>query len=354
MSNAAATILIVDDELTNRRLLEALLRPEGYLSVSVASGEAALEAVAANPPDLILLDLMLPGMDGYQVIRTLKADPATSNIPIIMVTAQIDRSARLAGLAAGAEEFLSKPIDRAELWLRVRNLLRLKAFGNSPRSAEPLDPEAHFSGFMDSSPVLAWVSDESGRFLYTNKAWDEVLGADPRDESGNDRTSVEKTAMIRKLAAPSEALLQAGEVVERPFWIPKPDGTFRCWKSIKFPIREASGRVLVGGIGIDITQQKLAEIEVLNLTANLEQRIIDRTAQLVKDRDLSDRSCAEKCELLAVMSRELRGPLEAMAALMDGLDGCSLREEQQALVDEVRRSAVGLKVVADGLLAPST
>ena len=73
---------------------------------------------------------MMPGMDGYQVASMLKANPATSNIPIIMVTAQIDRSARLAGLNAGAEEFLTKPVDRAELWLRVRNLLRLKAFGD--------------------------------------------------------------------------------------------------------------------------------------------------------------------------------------------------------------------------------
>ena len=125
-----ATILIVDDELQNRRLLEALLRSEGYLTVSVASGEEALAAVASQAPDLILLDIMMPGMDGYQVAKILKTNPASSNIPIIMVTAQIDRGARLAGLNAGAEEFLTKPVDRTELWLRVRNLLRLKAYGD--------------------------------------------------------------------------------------------------------------------------------------------------------------------------------------------------------------------------------
>ena len=66
----------------------------------------------------------MPGMDGYQVARAVKSDPATSNIPIVMITALVDRSARLAGLTAGVEDFLTKPIDRAELWLRVRNLLR--------------------------------------------------------------------------------------------------------------------------------------------------------------------------------------------------------------------------------------
>ena len=132
--NGAATILIVDDELRNRKLLETLLHPEGYRTCAVADGELALASVAECAPDLILLDVMMPGMDGYQVARTLKADPATSNIPIVMITALIDRNARLEGLNAGVEEFLTKPVDRAELWLRVRNLLRLKTLGDALRN----------------------------------------------------------------------------------------------------------------------------------------------------------------------------------------------------------------------------
>ncbi|MFM9436436.1 diguanylate cyclase (GGDEF)-like protein/PAS domain S-box-containing protein [Janthinobacterium sp. CG_23.3] len=134
MSARAATILVVDDEAQNRRLLEALLRPEGYLTQTAASGAEALRSIAAQPPDLVLLDVMMPDMDGHALARLLKADPATSAIPIIMVTARDDRGARLAGLDAGAEEFLSKPVDRAELWLRVRNLLRLKAFSDFQQS----------------------------------------------------------------------------------------------------------------------------------------------------------------------------------------------------------------------------
>ena len=129
-ARGAPTILIVDDEAQNRRLLAVLLRPEGYLTESVASGEEALATIARHAPDLVLLDIMMPGIDGYQVATTLKANHATANIPIIMVTAHSERSARLAGLDAGAEEFLTKPVDRTELWLRVRNLLRLKAFGD--------------------------------------------------------------------------------------------------------------------------------------------------------------------------------------------------------------------------------
>src|SRR3970282_1478191 len=106
MSTTAATILVVDDEIQNRKLLETLLRPEGYLTVTAATGEEALAAVAQHAPDLILLDVMMPGMDGYQVARTLKAGAGTSSIPIIMVTALADRSARMAGLDGGVESLL--------------------------------------------------------------------------------------------------------------------------------------------------------------------------------------------------------------------------------------------------------
>jgi CheY-like chemotaxis protein len=89
----------------NRRLLQALLGPQGYVTRTAASGEEALASIAKDPSDLILLDVMMPGLDGRQVAAALKADPATANIPIIMVTAQSNRKARLAALEAGAGIF---------------------------------------------------------------------------------------------------------------------------------------------------------------------------------------------------------------------------------------------------------
>jgi CheY-like chemotaxis protein len=126
----SASILIVDDESQNRRLLEVLLGPEGYLTRTASGGQEALASIAQNPPDLILLDYLMPVVDGRQVASKVKANPATRNIPIIMLTALDHREARLAALDAGVEEFLTKPVERAELWLRVRNLLRLKVLGD--------------------------------------------------------------------------------------------------------------------------------------------------------------------------------------------------------------------------------
>jgi diguanylate cyclase (GGDEF)-like protein/PAS domain S-box-containing protein len=130
VSSTPATILIVDDEAHNRRLLEALLHAAGYATESAADADEALAFVARRPPDLILLDVMMPGIDGNELARMLKSAPATASIPIIMVTANSDRAARLASLEAGAEDFLGKPVDRAELWLRVRNLLRVKNYAD--------------------------------------------------------------------------------------------------------------------------------------------------------------------------------------------------------------------------------
>ncbi|WP_017530649.1 EAL domain-containing response regulator [Pseudomonas fluorescens] len=130
MASSPATLLIVDDEPQVRKLLETLLQHEGYQTRSASCGEEALASVAQQPPDLILLDVMMPGMDGFEVASRLKANPATANIPIIMLSALNEPGARVSGLHTGAEEFISKPVEHIELWLRVRNLLRLKAHGD--------------------------------------------------------------------------------------------------------------------------------------------------------------------------------------------------------------------------------
>jgi putative two-component system response regulator len=127
---ANATVLIVDDERAYRELMESFLKLEGYSSRTASNGLEALEAVGKEPPDLILLDGEMPEMNGFQVAEQLKSDPATQHIPIIMVTSLSDKQSRMRGLAAGVEEFLNKPVDRAELVVRVSNLLRLKAYGD--------------------------------------------------------------------------------------------------------------------------------------------------------------------------------------------------------------------------------
>jgi adenylate cyclase len=125
--NDPALILVVDDMPANRKLLADLLAVSGYEVLLATSGEEALASIEANKPDLVLLDVVMPGLDGYQVCERIRADPGSGVLPVIMVTALDPAEERIKGLEAGADDFLSKPINRPELLARVRSLLRIKS-----------------------------------------------------------------------------------------------------------------------------------------------------------------------------------------------------------------------------------
>ena len=172
-SDSPARILIVDDERRNRELLKTMLTPEGYLLLTADSGEEALGIVAEQPPDLILLDVMMPGMDGYQIAGKIKENLATKNIPVIMLTALDDRNARMLGLSAGAEDFLTKPVDRAELCVRVRNLLRIKAYGDKLRTTLAALESANIA----AAAALAEASEARLMAEHANNAKTQFLRA---------------------------------------------------------------------------------------------------------------------------------------------------------------------------------
>src|ERR1700681_2627996 len=174
MTDHAPRILIVDDERYNRQLLEVMLAPEGFQLVTATSGEEALAIVEQQPPDVILLDVMMPGTDGYVVADQIKGNSATKNIPIIMITALNNRDARMQALSAGAEDFLTKPVDRAELCMRVRNLSRLKTYSDYyEQQAAVLAEQAALLHLRQDAIVSV---DLQGRVLFWSRGAEIMYG----------------------------------------------------------------------------------------------------------------------------------------------------------------------------------
>jgi cyclic di-GMP phosphodiesterase len=132
----SAKILIVDDESRSRAALEALLHREGYEVHNASDGASALAACASVHPDLILLDVLMPGLDGFEVCKRIKAHPETRLTPVVLITGLSDTEDRIKGINAGADDFLSKPIDLNELLARTRSLIKLKQYTDELEHAE--------------------------------------------------------------------------------------------------------------------------------------------------------------------------------------------------------------------------
>jgi len=158
-----STILIVDDEPVGRDTLEALLTNQGYRLCFASDGYEALSVAADVRPDLILLDVMMPGMDGFEVCRRLRADASLAEVPVVMVTALDDQDSCLRGIEAGADDFITKPFNRAELRARARTITRLN------RYRALLVGRARFEWVIDHAADGYLIIDGSDRVLYANE-----------------------------------------------------------------------------------------------------------------------------------------------------------------------------------------
>jgi len=169
--DSAMSVLIVDDEPAGRETLAALLHAQGYQLAFAANGTEALQQAAAIQPDLILLDVMMPELDGFEVCRRLRADPVLGEVPIILLTALDDRTARLRGIEAGADDFVSKPFDRIELRARVQTIMRLN------RYRRLLIERSKLARVIEFAPDGMLIIDQEGVIVLANPAIVQMLDA---------------------------------------------------------------------------------------------------------------------------------------------------------------------------------
>jgi PAS domain S-box-containing protein len=358
-----ARILIVDDERRNRQVLEVMLAPEGFHLLTAASGEEALAMVARQQqqPDLILLDIMMPGMDGYEVAGKIKSDLATKHIPVIMVTALGDRDARILGLSAGAEDFLTKPVDRTELCVRVKNLLRLKAYGDyydkysqmlegevASRTADlvertkSLEQQAaaltEQAALLDLAQDAVIVRDMHGSISFWSRGAEVMFGWRTHEAFGRTTSELLSTEFSEPIENIEATLLREGRWEGEAIHQTR-DGTrliVYCRWALQRDPDGAPVRVLT--INSDITARKQADSEILLLN----EREQSRKDQL-----------RFKDEFLSHVSHELRSPLTAIkqftTILLGGLAG-ELNKEQHRYEQIVLKNVRQLQSMIDDLL----
>ena len=185
------TILVVEDDTESRKLLTALLTAEGYNVRAADGGELALESVAVERPELILLDIQMPGIDGFEVCRRLKENPQTETIPIIFLSASRETAKAVKGLRLGAVDYVGKPFQREELLARVRTHLELSELRAQleqrveERTAELRESELRFRAMANAAPVMIWTSDVDKLCDFFNKGWLDFTGRSIDQELGN-------------------------------------------------------------------------------------------------------------------------------------------------------------------------
>lgn len=188
--SSSATILIVDDEARNRDLIEAILKPTGHRLELAEDGREALAKTIELRPDLILLDVMMPDITGYEVCQTIREDPELAEIPVIMVTALDDRESRLQGIEAGADDFLSKPVDSMELKARVKTVVRLNRFRRLVAEREKVARIADFASdalfMLTRDNIIRHTNESAGKLLQIDRR--NLLGANFLEAIGSEFT----------------------------------------------------------------------------------------------------------------------------------------------------------------------
>ncbi len=264
-----AIILIVDDAVANRETLRELLNADNFQLVEAADGPTALRLAAETPPDLVLLDVMMPGMDGYEVCRRLRADARLAEMPIIMVTALDDQASRLAGIEAGADDFITKPYNRVELRARVRTISRLNRYRRLLETQEGLrESEARFIKMAESSNDMFWfVATNPERITFLSPAVERIWGRTAAQYYEDARLWTEAIHPDDRprVRAAYEALIsgRAAQYKEE-YRVVQPDGTVHWVLVTGMPIHDACGvTVGAGGLARDITERKQAEATLL-------------------------------------------------------------------------------------------
>ncbi len=253
--NVPAQVLVVDDNADMRQYLSRLLGVH-YRVRTAMDGAAALVAIQSEAPDLVLSDVMMPQIDGFELIRRIRADSRTASIPVILLSARAGEECRVDGLQAGADDYLVKPFSARELLARVSAHLQM---ANLRREAKETlrASEERFQSFMDHSPTMAYIKDAEGRYLFVNRTMELRSGRPLRDWVGKTDFDLYSPAQAHEIRRNDANVLQTGATAQFFETTTQPDGVHYLMV-FRFPLTNARGQALLGGVSLDVTDQKQA------------------------------------------------------------------------------------------------
>ncbi len=328
-ADAAATgrILLADDNADLRAYIARLLSARGYQVEIVPDGEAALEAARARRPDLLLTDVMMPRLDGFGLLRAVRAEPALRDLPIVMLSARAGEEAKVEGFATGADDYLTKPFSSRELLARIAANLQTAKLRRETNAALA-ESEARFRNMADHAPVMMWVTDPQGRCTYANRAWQTFTGQSEEKVRGFgwiDAIHVEDRPA-------AERVFRAANDAQAPFnteyRLRRTDGAWRWALNAAAPRFGADGAYLgyVGSI-IDVTERRDVE-------AALEQRVAEEIAARGEVEEALRQ--AQKMEAVGQLTGGIAHDFNNLLTIITGNIGITSRALDAAGVEDAR------------------
>jgi PAS domain S-box-containing protein len=358
-----ARVVWADDNADMRQYVTRLLE-DSYEVEAVPDGLAALAAVRRSVPDLVLSDVMMPRLDGFGLLRELRADERTRTIPVILLSARAGEESRIEGLETGADDYLVKPFTARELYARIGAHVQLaelrrsaeQARSDLQRAAATASNEAQLRLITDAVPVLIAYVDADRRYVFNNRAYEELFGLSRAELRGRRVHEVWEPVMDRAGGYIEEAL--AGRAVTFDWSLPDGDApaggrrdvpnVTRSFCSSYVPDRSPGGEVRgFFAVTVDVTERVRAEAEIRRLNTDLERRVLERTAELAAaNKDLEAFSYS--------VSHDLRAPLRAIAGFTRLLADKYLDDlpvEAQRYLQLVRGNARSMGNLIDDLLS---